>query len=173
MRVGPPGEDGVTSVLIVQHAEEEPTPGDPVLTELGREQAGRTADHLASAAQAPVAVWSSPLRRARATAAPIADRFGLVLVIDDRLQERMNWEPDQPCDAFLEAWRRTSIQRDVVPPSGDSSQQAGARVASFLARWTSPHEPTSTDGGRPVGHEGDIVARCARQPASFPTSNSS
>ena len=79
------------TVEIVQHAEKERLPGDPGLTELGLEQALATARWLGSG-ERPVAVWSSPMRRALETARPIADQFGVALRTDPRLRERMNWD---------------------------------------------------------------------------------
>ena len=53
-------------------------PGDPGLTELGLQQAMATARWLGSG-ERPVAVWSSPMRRALETASPIAEQFGVAL----------------------------------------------------------------------------------------------
>ena len=55
------------------------------LSELGRRQAREAARYLGSAPV--VAVWSSPLQRALETAAPIADRAGVPISVDERLTE--------------------------------------------------------------------------------------
>lgn len=55
------------------------------LSEVGRAQAVRAARHLGN--RPVVAVWSSPLERALATAAIIARRFGLPVSVDGRLTE--------------------------------------------------------------------------------------
>lgn len=58
------------------------------LSELGVQMAQVVADHLADADIA--AVVSSPLERAQETAAPIADRHGLQITIDERAIEAAN-----------------------------------------------------------------------------------
>jgi broad specificity phosphatase PhoE len=134
------------SVIVVQHAEKERLPGDPGLTALGHRQAGATAGWLA-AHEAPVALWSSPFRRARETAAPIAGRLGLDVRVDARLRERMNWDDPglQSFEAFLDDWRRASADRAHVPSSGDSSEEAGHRFLEALTDLAAAH-----DGGAVV-----------------------
>jgi broad specificity phosphatase PhoE len=65
---------------------------DPSLSPLGREQAARLAD---AAAQAGVAaIWTSPMRRARETAAVVAEAVGVQpTVLDDLIEsDRGSWE---------------------------------------------------------------------------------
>jgi broad specificity phosphatase PhoE len=76
-------------VLLVQHGEKEPLPGDPGLTEWGRRQAtaaGRWISEQFSVNE----LWSSPLRRAVETASEVAHWTGNVIRTDERLRERMN-----------------------------------------------------------------------------------
>jgi len=119
-------------VLVVQHGEKERQPGDPGLTALGRAQAERTAAWLA--AKRVDELWSSPMRRARETAAPIAERLALDLSTDVRFRERMNWEgqESQSLEDFLADWERATRDRAYVPRSGDSSDDAGARFVAGL-----------------------------------------
>jgi broad specificity phosphatase PhoE len=58
------------------------------LSEVGIKMAERLADVLADRDIA--AVWSSPLERAKETAQPIADHFGLPVGVDERLTEAAN-----------------------------------------------------------------------------------
>jgi broad specificity phosphatase PhoE len=61
------------------------------LSEAGQEQARRTCRYLAEQGTRDVAaVVSSPLERARQTAAPIAEQFGLPVDVDHRLIESEN-----------------------------------------------------------------------------------
>ncbi len=83
----------MTLIFLVQHAEKEPGPGDPGLTDAGRQQAGRTAQWLYGCSLN--AVYSSPLRRAVETAEYIAGAAGLSVQRDVRLRERMNWDGGQ------------------------------------------------------------------------------
>jgi 2,3-bisphosphoglycerate-dependent phosphoglycerate mutase len=79
-------------LLLIRHAEPErippgtsDAPADPVLTERGREQAGRLAQWLAH--EALDAVVSSPLRRARETAEVVGSELGIdVEVVDDLME---------------------------------------------------------------------------------------
>jgi broad specificity phosphatase PhoE len=118
-------------ILVVQHAEKERTPGDPGLTPTGHEQARRVAARLAGTG--PVALWTSPLRRAQETAAPIAAALGLDVVVEPRLRERMNWDGSQPFDDFLADWQHATADRSFVPRTGDSSLAAAARFLAGLA----------------------------------------
>jgi broad specificity phosphatase PhoE len=120
-------------ILIVQHGEKEWQPGDPGLTDLGRNQARRTAQWLLST-HAVDRIVTSPLRRAVETAEPIARLLSLDVTMDARLRERMNWEGEheQTLEAFLAEWRRASADRSFVPRSGDSSEQAAERFVAAL-----------------------------------------
>jgi probable phosphoglycerate mutase len=60
-------------------------PADPELSEHGIVQAHALAEWLA--AEQLDAIWSSPMRRARETAAPLAERLGLGVTVDDGLAE--------------------------------------------------------------------------------------
>jgi 2,3-bisphosphoglycerate-dependent phosphoglycerate mutase len=60
-------------------------PADPALADVGREQAQAVAEWLA--AEEIDAIWCSPMRRARETAAPLAARLGLDITIDDGIAE--------------------------------------------------------------------------------------
>jgi broad specificity phosphatase PhoE len=113
-----------TSVVILQHGEKQPLPGDPGLTDLGRRQAERAATTLA--VLSPAAIISSPSLRARQTADPLAERTGLVLAIDPRLRERLNLETDDDREAFLKAWRTSTSDRGWSPPRGRSSRATAA-----------------------------------------------
>jgi probable phosphoglycerate mutase len=78
-------------LILIRHAEplraEAPAGGraDPALTAQGRAQAGRLADWLGE--EKIAAVWSSPQRRARETAEPLARVHGLPVAVDEDLAE--------------------------------------------------------------------------------------
>lgn len=132
---------------LVQHGEKEPLPGDPGLTPTGRQQARGTGRWLHGCGVH--ALYSSPMRRARETADCIASVTGLAIRPDARLTERLNWDGAQPFEAFLTLWARTASDRDLVPPGGGSSRQAGARLQAFLAGLPGAHGPVAavTHGG--------------------------
>jgi broad specificity phosphatase PhoE len=116
---------------LIQHGEKERLPGDPGLTQAGREQAIRAGQWLRD--QGIRTLYSSPLRRALQTADGIASVTGLAIQTDARLRERLNWEGRESFDAFLAQWALTTADRDFVPAGGESSRQAGARLLAFLA----------------------------------------
>jgi broad specificity phosphatase PhoE len=138
---------GVTLTYLVQHGEKQRLPGDPGLTPTGRQQAIDTGRWLRGVGVR--ALYSSPLLRARETSGCIASVTGLAVQCDDRLRERLNWERGEPFDAFLAFWARTTRERGWVPPEGDSSWQAGARLRAFLADLASAPGPVAavTHGG--------------------------
>ena len=100
---------------------------DPPLTELGRRQA----EALARALPAPVRVVSSPLERARATAAA----FGCPVEVDDRWVELDYGELDgvHPRTVAGDVWDRWRSDCDYVPAGGESLTQLGLRVRTACA----------------------------------------
>jgi broad specificity phosphatase PhoE len=120
----------VTVIYLVQHGDKVRGPGDPALTELGLGQAAATARWLAGAGLQ--ALFSSPLRRARETAAAIADATGLPVQLDERLRERLNWDGTQTSDAFAADWDRSTRDRNFTLSNGESSHSAGDRMQAFV-----------------------------------------
>ena len=137
----------MTPIYLVQHGEKQRSPGDPGLTPKGRQQATDTGQWLRGLGVC--ALYSSPLLRARETAGCIASVTGLAVQLDDRLRERLNGDGNEPFDVFLALWARTTRERGLVPPKGDSSWQAGARLRAFLTDLPSAPGPAAavTHGG--------------------------
>lgn len=104
---------------------------DPPLTEHGAEQASALADRLESLGID--AVYTSPLLRARETAAPIAAAAGVDIAVDDRLVELDygEWDgksfPDLP-PGELRRWRNDPT---FAPPGGESLRTVTARISGF------------------------------------------
>ena len=111
-------------VIIVQHGEKEPIPGDPGLTATGRRQAN-CAGRWISERFSVEGLWTSPLRRAAETASEVARWTGSAVRTDERLRERTNWTGpgDERLEDFLAEWRRCWI---------DSSTSLRAGI---LRRW--------------------------------------
>jgi broad specificity phosphatase PhoE len=122
---------------LVQHGEKQRLPGDPGLTDLGRQQATRTGWWLSGLGVG--ARWTSPMRRARETADCIAEVTGLAVQPDARLRERLNWDGGMPFEAFLALWARTTRDRDLVPAGGQSARQAAVRLQAFLVTAMTEH----------------------------------
>jgi probable phosphoglycerate mutase len=77
-------------LLLIRHGlplrlEGHTTPADPALAPAGEAQAALLADWLDGETLA--AIYSSPMRRAVQTAAPLAERTGIEVVVDDDLAE--------------------------------------------------------------------------------------
>jgi len=98
---------------------------DPGLDDVGRQQAERAAGTLADAIGTPVPIYSSPLARARQTAAPLAARWDVDVTIEsrvaeipsptDNLRERARWLADAMAGRWMDLpaevldWRRNII----------------------------------------------------------------
>lgn len=96
---------------------------DTELTELGHQQAAEAA--LMLAAHPITAVYSSPLRRARDTAAPIAERLKLPVIVLPQIAER-NW-------GTLEGQPRGSRARGVTPEGAETTEEFSQRVLAGFA----------------------------------------
>jgi broad specificity phosphatase PhoE len=120
---------------------------DPPLSARGREQANLLADRLASMIP-PVAVYSSPLRRARETASAFAGRVSMEVGIEEDLAEAHlgEWE-GKPFEEILRAdeqmlhrirnqepiWRHAPGVEELAP----FRARVGASVEDILARHPS------------------------------------
>jgi broad specificity phosphatase PhoE len=104
---------------------------DPELTERGLAQAAALAARFAG--REIGAVRSSPLRRARDTAASIADAVGLDVVVDDRLVELDygEWDTTSFADLPADDLARWRTDPTFAPPGGESMRAVTARVADF------------------------------------------
>ena len=122
------------------------TGADPELTPYGVEQAAAAARRLAAEAEnAPVtAIWSSPLRRAAATAQQVAAALGLPVRLDERLRETDfgEWdgytysEVQAEWPSELAAWL---ADPSTPPPGGESFVATMARVQEARADIAEAH----------------------------------
>ncbi len=111
--------------------------GDPPLNRSGRAQARRLARAMGGLRLD--AVYSSDLRRAMATAAPLAQARGLPVQVEPRLRE-LNFGAWDGCPAeevtaadpdFWQAWRADPVT--LAPPGGETLRELWDRVAAALA----------------------------------------
>ena len=134
------GAQGVpTRLLLLRHGQTELSVqrrysgrGNPELTELGRRQALSAAAYLSSRGGI-AAVVSSPLERARQTAAAAADALGLPVTVDEDLIETDfgSWEGltfGEAAAAHPEVHRSWLADTAVVPPGGESFDAVHDRV---------------------------------------------
>jgi broad specificity phosphatase PhoE len=146
------GQKGVpTRMLLLRHGQ---TPlsvdrrysghGDPELTPLGHDQAEAAATRLAApraGGLAPggiAAVVTSPLRRARQTAAAVAEALDVPLEVRPALIETDfgGWEGltfVEAAERDPELHRRWLGDETVPPPGGESFAEVGARLAAERA----------------------------------------
>lgn len=117
--------------------------GDPELTELGQRQAAAAARALAVRLSGqdvePAVVLSSPLRRARQTAAAVAETTGADLEVRDGLIETDfgGWEGltfTEARERDPELHGRWLGSAEVEPPGGESFRAVGERVEAERAR---------------------------------------
>ena len=123
------------------------------LSELGRRMAGLAAEHLAD--HDVVHVVSSPLERARETAAPIAEAHGLQVHLDERVQEAGNAFEGLPVAGGRGLLRQPRLWPKMLNP--------------FTPSWGEPYEQVVTrmrdamvdarDTAR--GHEAVVVSHQA------------
>ena len=132
-------------IVFVRHGETPPNraglllgQGDPALTDAGRRQADQLASRLH--ALAPDLVVSSPLERARDTAAPIAKVAGCAVDVDQRLIEidYGEWDGQPFADLAPDVVRRWRGDADFAPPGGESLRVVGGRIAGFCDEWLRP-----------------------------------
>jgi broad specificity phosphatase PhoE/ribonuclease HI len=143
-------DDSPTRLILVRHGSTELSglrySGriDPVLNDTGQAQARALAARLASLKAGEPAVVSSPLRRAVATAAPIAEALGTTVEIDDGLLELDfgEWE-GRTFEEVKRGWRaeRTAFRTDTsaAPPGGESVDQVNRRVRRARDRIIAAH----------------------------------
>jgi probable phosphomutase (TIGR03848 family) len=138
----------MTTFLLIRHALNDYmdraiagwTPGVH-LNDAGRAQAEGLAGRLA---QAPIAaIYSSPLERARETAAPLATRLGLEIRICDSFGEiRYGEWTGKPLAELAEdgRWRQFNFIRSLTrAPEGETMLDAQARAAAGLEELRDRH----------------------------------
>ncbi len=129
---------------------------DPELSARGRAQAARVGQRLRADTDpraelgrrgGPVAaLYSSPLRRAAATAAAISEALGLPVRPEKDLREvgLGEWEGMTPAEIdarWADAYSRwVRDPTALVPPGGETMEAFSARVASAVDRFRAAHD---------------------------------
>lgn len=173
----PPGS---CEIVLVRHGESaaaDPTRpfllvegrGDPPLSKEGTEQAERLADRLASTSFD--ACYVTPLRRTAQTAAPLAERLGLVPVVEPRLIEvhMGEWEGGRYRERIAArdplATRVFTEERWDVIPGAETNEDLFARTRAAIGDIAGRHP-----GGRVVvvAHAVSISAVLSQATSSSP-----
>ena len=94
-------------IYLVRHGEATDYEGhDPGLSELGAMQARQVAERLDEIAGSPIDIITSPLRRARETAAPLAARWSTTALVVDAVREL----PSPGTASERRAWLRSALR---------------------------------------------------------------
>lgn len=103
---------------------------DNPLDDVGHAQAAAVGEHLAPRLDAETVIISSPLVRARATAARIAERVGLDVVVDERWIEVSYgiFEGVPQRDVPAEVWTKWRSDPHFAPESGETLAAVQQRV---------------------------------------------
>jgi len=117
---------------------------DPDLTELGREQADRAGKHLRATGDVDLVV-TSPMARARSTAAIVAGHLGVEVVVEHDLRECAFglWDGltfadvQEESPEHLDRWLASTA---VAPPEGESFDEVEKRVRDARDRLLERYE---------------------------------
>jgi probable phosphoglycerate mutase len=120
-------------VYLVRHGEATGYEGgDPPLTALGHRQAALVAERLDQTVGSPIAIVTSPLRRARDTAQPLAARWSTLPTVDEivrelpspgTLQERRQWLRAALRSTFADLGDMQRMWRDAIVQSLQAARQ--------------------------------------------------
>jgi len=123
----------MNTFYLIRHGLKVSEAGDPGLTELGKEQARKTAEWLKDKNISKII--SSTYKRTRETAEIINKTLNVGIKFDDRLRERMNWGsiPNQTLEEFLKKWEYSNLHRDFKPEAGISSSQSGKDAFNVIS----------------------------------------
>ncbi|MFZ4893791.1 histidine phosphatase family protein [Plantibacter sp. Mn2098] len=116
------------------------------LSELGQRMAAAAADDLAARGRPVSALYASPLQRAQESAAPIATRFGLEIIPEDRVIEPFNeFEGKRMSRALRNPLNWPKLRNPSKPSWGEP-------YASIVNRMTAAVESAwrATDSGDAV-----------------------
>jgi probable phosphoglycerate mutase len=109
----------VARIYLVRHGEAAGyDAADPALTELGHRQARLVAERLDEITGAPIEILTSPLRRARETAQPLAVRWSKTPLVVDAVREL----PSPGTHLERRAWLRAAL-RSSFADLGDRQRE--------------------------------------------------
>jgi broad specificity phosphatase PhoE len=117
-------------IYLVRHGEASDYDGpDPGLSERGRQQARLVAERFAEIVDVPIALVSSPLRRARETAEPLAAHWSNPVLVADAVRELPS--PGEPSER--RAWLRVAL-RSSFADLGEQQREWRSGIVQFLAQ---------------------------------------
>lgn len=152
-------------IILVRHGQTAANAGgrlqgrsDLPLSDLGAAQAAALAGALRTCGATRVV--SSPLARARATAAPIAAALECAVEVDDDLIELDygEWDGRALADVAPRDWAAWRADPNFAPPGGESLSAVRARVERWLRRELVDSGPSGRDAGDDFTGPGPVVA---------------
>jgi broad specificity phosphatase PhoE len=124
----------VARIYLIRHGEATGYDGaDPPLTDLGRQQAELVAEHLHEIIGVPIEIATSPLRRARDTAQPLAVRWSKTPTVVDAVREL----PSPGTLAERRTWLRAAL-RATFADLGDVQRAWRDEILRTLGQ--TPHD---------------------------------
>lgn len=103
------------------------------LSESGQEMAQAAADALAGSGREVTALYASPLQRTRESAAPVAAKFGLTPIIDERVIEPSNvFEGRRMKRALMNPLNWWHLRKPSRPSWGEPYQQVVKRMTAAM-----------------------------------------
>jgi probable phosphoglycerate mutase len=116
---------------------------DTPLSSRGHEQAQRVARYIAAEHSDAVALYSSPLQRARNTALAIAQSTGLAVEVEEGLAEYDlgSWEGKtyRALQEEHQMWHHIKTDPDFAPHGGESPRQVVDRLVAALRQIAARH----------------------------------
>ncbi|MEO5839223.1 MAG: histidine phosphatase family protein [Acidimicrobiales bacterium] len=120
----------MTRIYLIRHGEaigyED---SDPALSELGQEQARQVAERLVELVGAPIDLITSPLRRARETAQPLAERWSTEALVVDAVREL----PSPGTHGERRPWLRAAL-RSTFEAVGEQQREWRAAILRALSQ---------------------------------------
>lgn len=122
----------MTTFYLIRHGAKQHPTEDKFLIETGVKQAELTGDFLQD--KNITALYASPLNRTQQTAKIITKFINLPIITDKRLRERINMgdRENETFEEFIKEWDKTQLDRNYIPPNGDSSFGTGERIKAVL-----------------------------------------
>ena len=153
--------------LLFTQTRRDPGIKDPKLTELGHQQAEQAAEAIAAAHEVR-RIIASPYTRALQTAAPLARRLGLPVIVNPIVRERYAFACDigSPVTALRAEWpdhRLDHIEEVWWPAEEEPAEQVLARAARFRGEMAALDDWAHTVV---VSHWGFILSMTGRSVAN-------
>lgn len=120
------------TIYLIRHGTRVSRNEDTILSPFGVRQAELTGQYFQQ--KNIKALYASPLPRTVQTAKILSKYIGNSAQIDDRLKERMIYDPNYGItfEAFLDEWDKTMADRNYLPIYGDDAFSAGERVSALI-----------------------------------------